>query len=181
MNGISNFSPSAGLFGYTGYGGVFNTITPAGQNKNLPVSSDKDYADKQTGMFNKGNMTEAERKRRFDSLECETCDRRRYQDVSNDSGVSFQTPTKISPEAAGSAVRTHENQHVSRNQAKAEREDMKIVSQSVRIMYDICPECGKIVASGGETRTVTKSDNKQSKYNVGKQDKTPGKSFNTAA
>jgi ribosomal protein L32 len=70
-------------------------------------------------------------------------------------GVSFQTPTRIAPEQVASAVRGHEMEHVVREQAKARREDRRVVSQSVTIHTDICPECGKTFVSGGTTRTVT--------------------------
>ncbi len=90
--------------------------------------------------------------------ECETCESRKYQDGSDDMGVSFQTPTNIKPEQAASAVRGHEMEHVYREQAKANREGRKVVSQNVTMHTEICPECGKSYVSGGTTRTVTKAD-----------------------
>ena len=90
--------------------------------------------------------------------ECETCESRKYQDGSDDMGVSFQTPTNIKPEQAASAVRGHEMEHVYREQAKAGREGRKVVSQNVTMHTEICPECGKAYVSGGTTRTVTKAD-----------------------
>ncbi len=90
--------------------------------------------------------------------ECQTCEERKYQDGSDDMGVSFQTPTNIKPEQAASAVRGHEMEHVYREQAKAGREGRKVVSQSVTMHTEICPECGKSYVSGGTTRTVTKAD-----------------------
>ena len=51
--------------------------------------------------------------------ECETCKNRKYQDGSNESNVSFKSATHVSPEAAGSAVRAHEQQHVSNAYKKA--------------------------------------------------------------
>ena len=93
--------------------------------------------------------------------ECQTCKERKYQDGSDDPGVSFKTPTNIAPEQAASTVRGHENEHVVREQAKAQREDRKVVSQSVTYHTSICPECGKVYVSGGTTRTVTKADNSQ--------------------
>ncbi len=86
---------------------------------------------------------------------CQTCEERKYQDGSDDMGVSFQTPTHIAPEQVASAVRGHENEHVVREQAKAQREDRRVVSQSVTLHTAICPECGKAYISGGTTRTVT--------------------------
>lgn len=89
--------------------------------------------------------------------ECQTCKNRRYQDQSNDSGVSYQTPTKISPDRAAAAVRSHEQEHVTREQAKANREGREVVSQSVVIKTAICPECGRVYISGGTTTTVTRA------------------------
>ncbi len=55
--------------------------------------------------------------------ECQTCKERKYQDGSDDPGVSFKTAAHIAPEAAGAAVRGHEMEHVVREQAKAQRKD----------------------------------------------------------
>ena len=93
--------------------------------------------------------------------ECQTCKERKYQDGSDDPGVSFKTPTNIAPEQAASAVRGHENEHVVREQVKARQENRKVVSQSVTYHTAICPECGKVYVSGGTTRTVTRADNSQ--------------------
>lgn len=90
---------------------------------------------------------------------CETCAKRKYQDGSDDPGVSFKTATRVDPKAAQAAVRGHEMEHVVRERAKAEREDRKVVSQSVTYHTGICPECGKFYISGGTTRTVTAADN----------------------
>lgn len=90
--------------------------------------------------------------------ECQTCKERKYQDGSDDAGVSYQTPTHIAPEQAASAVKGHEMEHVVRERAAAEREDRRVVSQSVTIHTAICPECGRVYVSGGTTRTTTASD-----------------------
>ena len=94
-----------------------------------------------------------------EETKCQTCAQRKYQDGSNDPGVSFKAPTTISADAAPAAVRGHEQEHVVREQAKAEREDRRVVSQSVSIHTDICPECGRVYVSGGTTKTVTAADN----------------------
>ena len=90
--------------------------------------------------------------------ECQTCKNRKYQDGSDDPGVSFKTATNVAPEQAAAAVRGHEQEHVVREQAKAVREDRKVVSQSVTLHTDICPECGDVYVSGGTTRTTTKAN-----------------------
>lgn len=91
----------------------------------------------------------------FDDGKCRTCEERKYKDGSDDPGVSFKTATNVAPEAAASAIRSHEQEHVVREQAKAEQEDRRVVSQSVTLHTDICPECGKVYISGGTTRTAT--------------------------
>lgn len=87
--------------------------------------------------------------------ECQTCKKRKYQDGSDDPGVSFKTPTNVDPRMAQAAVRGHENEHVVRERAKALQEDRKVISQSVSYRSAICPECGKVYIAGGTTRTVT--------------------------
>ncbi len=94
--------------------------------------------------------------------QCQTCKERKYQDGSNDPGVSFKTPTNIAPEQAAAAVRGHEQEHVVREQAKAQRENREIVSQSVTYHTAICPECGKVYISGGTTRTSSRAIEEQS-------------------
>ena len=89
--------------------------------------------------------------------ECQTCKNRKYQDASDDPGVSFKSAAKVGPEGAAAAVRGHEYEHVYRNQAKAAREGKEVVYQSVRIKTAICPECGESYVAGGETTTVTKT------------------------
>ncbi|MCL2185420.1 MAG: hypothetical protein FWB86_06165 [Treponema sp.] len=91
---------------------------------------------------------------------CQTCKDRKYVDVSNDPSVSFQTPQAINSSQSFSMVRAHEYEHVTNEQAKAQKEDRKVVSQTVSLSMSICPECGTAYVSGGVTRTVTKSDNK---------------------
>ena len=91
--------------------------------------------------------------------ECQTCKNRKYVDQSDDPSVSFQTPTNISPGQSAAVVMSHELEHVANEQARAEKEGRKIVSQTVSLSMAVCPECGRSYVSGGTTRTVTKSDN----------------------
>lgn len=112
--------------------------------------------------------------------ECQTCKERKYQDGSDDPGVSFKTPTNVAPEQAASAVRGHENEHVVREQAKAQRNDRRVVSQSVTYHTAICPECGKVYVSGGTTRTVTKANNSQ-QADQQSQQQDPRKPFSAVA
>lgn len=84
--------------------------------------------------------------------ECQTCKERKYQDGS-DEMVSFKSAAHISPEAAGTAVRAHEQEHVSNAYKKAGRDEGKVLMASVRIHTSICPECGRSYVSGGTTAT----------------------------
>lgn len=90
-------------------------------------------------------------------IQCQTCESRRYQDGSDDPGVSFKAPGKISPEASASVVKSHEMEHVGREKAKAVREDREVVSQSVQLFTSVCPECGSSYVSGGKTTTTIAS------------------------
>ena len=115
----------------------------------------------------KGDITEKMEKK-VGIKECKTCASRTYQDGSSDPGVSFKSPSHVSPEASTAAVNSHESEHVNREQGKAASEKRVIVSQNVQIYMDTCPECGRRYASGGKTTTVTK----------GKQAEEPGKGTN---
>ena len=91
--------------------------------------------------------------------ECRTCAGRTYQDVSSDPSVSYQMPAHISPGQAAASVAAHESEHVSNEQAKAEQEGRKIVSQTVTLETSICPECKRVYVSGGTTRTISVREN----------------------
>jgi hypothetical protein len=110
--------------------------------------------------FEKMEKTSETKKGKDVEYECRTCANRKYVDGSTDSGVSFQTPTQIDPQAAGAAVRAHENEHVTRNAAKAESEGLEARS-TVAIHMAICPECGRSYVAGGTTTTLytEKSEN----------------------
>ena len=90
--------------------------------------------------------------------ECQTCKRRKYQDVSNDPSVSFKAPTSLSPGAEGYAVAAHESEHVANEKGKATRNGREVVSQTVQINTAVCPECGRMYVSGGKTTTVTRAN-----------------------
>jgi len=91
---------------------------------------------------------------------CQICETRKYVDVSDDSSVSYQSPQHISPEQSAGKVLSHEREHVSREQLKAQRDDRTVVSQTVSLSTAICEECGKVYVSGGVTRTITKGNAK---------------------
>ncbi|MGN0168028.1 MAG: hypothetical protein ACI4AB_08295 [Acetatifactor sp.] len=110
---------------------------------------------------------EKERKERLGikdpTEECQTCKNRKYQDGS-DEMVSFKSATHLSPESAASAVRAHEQEHVSNAYAKAATGNGKVISASVSIHTAVCPECGRTYVSGGTTQTQIKYYNEDNPY-----------------
>ncbi len=131
---------------------------PGQEKEDASVLPGQDKAEDEKALDGKTAQGAESAQEALEAGECETCESRKYQDGSDDMGVSFQTPTNIKPEQAASAVRGHEMEHVYREQAKADREGRKVVSQNVTMHTEICPECGKSYVSGGTTRTVTKAD-----------------------
>ncbi len=97
------------------------------------------------------------------SEECRTCKNRKYKDGS-DEMVSFKSPQHVSPESAASAVRAHEQEHVSNAYKKAATENGKVISASVSIHTAVCPECGRTYVSGGTTHTQIKYFNEDNPY-----------------
>lgn len=95
--------------------------------------------------------------------ECQTCKNRKYQDGS-DEMVSFKSAAHISPAAAGSAVRAHEQEHVSNAYDKAAKGNGRVMNASVSLKTAVCPECGRSYVSGGETRTQIKYYNEDNPY-----------------
>lgn len=95
--------------------------------------------------------------------ECQTCKNRKYQDGSNEM-VSFKSAAHISPTAAGTAVRAHEQEHVANAYDKAAKNNGKVLNASVSIKTAICPECGRSYVAGGETQTQIKYYNEDNPY-----------------
>ncbi len=145
-----------GAVNVNGTNGIANTIPFLRKGMDpaeLAVRMRIQYAD---SFKEEGAGVDAAQKAAEDA-ECQTCKERKYQDGSDDAGVSFKTPTHISPDQAASAVKGHEMEHVVRERAAAKREDRRVVSQSVTMHTSICPECGRVYVSGGTTRTTTAS------------------------
>lgn len=114
--------------------------------------------------------------------ECQTCKNRKYQDGSDDPGVSFKTAAHISPEMAASKVRGHEMEHVTRERSQARLEDKEVVSQSIVYHNAVCPECGRVYVSGGTTTTTTRGKaTPESKFRTGLEDGSTGKYLDTVA
>jgi hypothetical protein len=93
------------------------------------------------------------------SIQCQTCKSRKYQDGSDDPGVSFKSAAHIDPGNSSAVVMSHEQEHVRNETVKASGEKKEIISQSVTLETSVCPECGRVYTSGGKTRTVTRSKN----------------------
>ena len=127
-----------------------------------PISYISPYASSAIGAANAENTSKVAKT--DPSYECQTCQNRMYQDGSNESDVSFKTASKVTPEAAASAVRGHEQMHVSNAFQKAEQDNGKVISATVQIHTSVCPECGKTYVSGGTTRTQIKYSNEENPY-----------------
>lgn len=95
--------------------------------------------------------------------ECQTCKNRKYVDGS-DENVSFKSAAHISPSASGARIKGHEAEHVANAYDKAAEKDGTVISASVSIRTEICPECGRTYVAGGETRTVIKYPNESNPY-----------------
>ncbi len=141
--------------------------TPAASSLSAPVSVPKETI--LPGTEEQQSSRKVSERQNFDTYECQTCKNRKYKDGSDNPGVSFKTPTHISPQNAAYAIRSHEMEHVSHAQAEAQREDQDIVSQSVTYHTAICPECGRTYLAGGTTRTVFQKS--QELYNDGPETK----------
>lgn len=173
------FSANSDASSYTGYSRVKGDHAAiAGQADNANQSQAANQAaslDLNANQLMQGSGRTSEG--RFDRNECQSCKNRKYQDGSDDPGVSFKTPTAIGSGNAANAVMSHEQEHVTRNAQKAKSEGREVISSSVRLYNSVCPECGKVYVAGGETRTVTgerqKSDDAQnavdSRFAVGEQ------------
>ena len=92
-------------------------------------------------------------KKRLGFEKCETCEKRKYVDGSDEADVSFKTPGHIDPSAAAAQVSAHERMHVANAIQEGSKPNAKLLSVSVQLHTAICPECGKVYVSGGTTRT----------------------------
>lgn len=129
-------------------------VPGASSEAESPSAASEENAPKIAGMGTESAQKTSE------EAECKTCKERKYQDGSDDPGVSFKSPTHIAPDQSASAVRGHELEHVVRERAKAQSEGRRVISQSVTMQTGICPECGRVYTAGGVTRTTTAADSK---------------------
>lgn len=160
------------ITGITGAGASWDARVNAEQEKTVnPMVTDTTVKNE----VEDKNASGVRKKQTQGVEECQTCKNRRYQDGSNDPGVSFKSPTKLSPEQAATAVYAHEREHYTREDAKAKEEGREVVSNEIRLFTAVCPECGKAYVSGGETRTATRKREEQAPFAMQFFENTVGK------
>ena len=137
---------------------------PGKEKEGSPAApSDKEDGKVIVKRDNWGRPVEDEKDGRKNPEECQTCKNRKYQDGS-DEMVSFKSAAHISPTAAATAVRAHEQEHVSNAYKKAASNNGKVINASVSLHTAICPECGRTYISGGTTHTQIKYYNEDNPY-----------------
>ena len=152
-----NPTSAYGIYGsYGAYAGV-NGTQDAGKASGVSGAGETEV------IKNPGESTKVQPGRKSSPAECQTCKERKYQDGS-DEMVSFKSASHISPNAAGAAVRSHEQEHVSNAYKKASENNGQVISCSVSIHTAICPECGRSYVSGGTTQTSIKYSNESNPY-----------------
>lgn len=158
VGAIGGYTPISYISPYASAAvGAANAGNVAGAEKGTPTEASKGV--------NAGQSVDGKKVSKTDpSYECQTCENRKYQDGSNEHDVSFKTASKVAPEAAASAVRSHEQMHVKNAYQKAEKDNGKVISATVQIHTSCCPECGKTYVSGGTTRTQIKYSNEDNPY-----------------
>ena len=157
MTGIYgiNYYNNYSLTGNYGYGYSTGTVSSArSEEKGMVVNPGKSDVEKSG--------------RKSSPAECETCQNRKYQDGSNEM-VSFKSAAHISPQASGSRVRAHEQEHVANAYKKAAQNNGKVVQASVSLKTAVCPECGRTYVAGGETSTQIKYYNEENPYQKDKK------------
>lgn len=152
----------SGYNSYTAYSmNPVSGISGYGQVTKIPAIQPEMETNKIIKNPNESQVKSAGRK--SSPAECETCASRKYQDGS-DENVSFKTAQHISPQAAASRVRAHEQEHVNNAYNKAAKNNGKVISANVAIKTAICPECGRSYVSGGTTTTQIKYYNEDNPY-----------------
>ena len=148
--------------------GSISNISIGYNYNNYSTNNNINNSDEPNIIKNPGESTEKLPGKKSSPAECETCKNRKYQDGS-DEMVSFKSAAHISPEAAASRVRSHEQEHVSNAYKNASQNNGKVLSTNVSIKTSICPECGRSYVAGGETRTQIKYYNEDNPYQQDKK------------
>lgn len=132
-------------------------IVGIGSSYVTPVNAG--YINQMQGGSPAGSIADAERTGNTGKVqpgECQTCKNRKYQDVS-DEMVSFKTPANITPGESYAKVMGHEKEHVANAIAEGSKQNKELVSVSVSLKTEICPECGRSYVAGGTTSTIMKT------------------------
>ena len=179
IRGISGYNPQQN-FNIGGYGAHTEAGKASDDDARLKGLPGQDEDDDDSNI---GKPADEQKKpgRKSSPEDCETCKNRKYQDGSDESDVSFQTPQHIDPAAAGAAVRAHEYEHVANAYQKAKESGGKVLSVGVSIHTSVCPECGRVYVSGGLTtsRIATPTDDDKDKNPYDQQKEAIGSMLNT--
>ena len=60
----------------------------------------------------------------------------------------------------------HEREHVANAVAEANKENKELLSVSVTLKTSVCPECGRVYVSGGETSTTMRTTRSEGGQNM---------------
>lgn len=144
------------ISGYSGISGIYPAYNPAavtGVRATRGVSRESDG----TAQATVDGAKDAEKSGRVNKSECQTCKNRKYVDGSNENDVSFKTPGHIDPGNSAAAVMGHEREHVANAVAEGNKENKELLSVSVTLKTSVCPECGRVYVSGGQTSTTMRT------------------------
>ncbi len=153
------------ISGYSGISGIYPSYNPTavtGVRAARGVSRESDG----TAQAAVDGAKDAERSGRVKQSECQTCKNRKYVDGSNENDVSFKTPGHIDPGNSAAAVMGHEREHVANAVAEGNKENKELLSVSVTLKTSVCPECGRVYVSGGETSTTMRTTRSEGGQNM---------------
>lgn len=146
----------SGISGYSGISGIYPAYTTM-PVRGVRAANGVNRGTDGTAQATVEGAKDAARTGRTTKGECKTCSERKYVDGSNENDVSFQTPTHIAPGNSAAAVMGHEKEHLSNAIAEGNKPNKELVSASITLQMDICPECGRSYVSGGVTKTTMRT------------------------
>lgn len=158
LNQYNSYGSYAGGMGYQ------NAYASGAVSAGFQATGGVEGAKKPGAILNPNESTKVMPGKKSSPAECQTCKERKYQDGSNEANVSFKAAAHVSPEAAGTAVRAHEGQHVANAYKKAAEGNGTVLQASVSIHTAVCPECGRTYVSGGTTDTKIRYGNEKNPY-----------------
>ena len=146
----------SGISGYSGIRGIYPAYT-AMPVRGVQAAKGVARGSDGTAQATVDGVKDATKTGRTTKGECKTCSERKYVDGSNENDVSFKTPTHIDPGNSAAAVMGHEREHLSNAIAEGSKPNKELVSASITLHMDICPECGRSYVSGGVTQTTMRT------------------------